>query len=315
MKRLLGIIFIAFVLAVLLRLFVFDTVSVASHAMHKSYSVGDRLIVEKWSLGARMPLSIKMPFSSKIKSVKKPWLKLTDEPYRFSGFSFVRHNDLIVYNNPVKKQDVPFDLSPTLLSRCAGLPGDTVKVVGSKLFINGKYLQRPFDITTCFQFPYKDGSEVQKILKKTYPESEIFHREETGFIFLTQYEYIKLVINESDIKMPLVQYKSIHDSKQIILPEKGQKLMLNKKNIELWRDLLDNYENVRISMSSDGRYEVDGKVADTYSFKHDYYWLLNDHQGYLNDSRTFGVVPECLIIGKACLILYSPVKKRLFQKI
>lgn len=315
MKRLFGIIFIAFVLAVLLRLFVFDTVSVASHAMHKSYSIGDRLIVEKWSLGARMPQSIKMPFSSKIKSFKKPWLRLTDFPFRFSGLSSVRHNDLLVYNNPAKKQDVPYDLSPTLLSRCAGLPGDTVKVVGSKLFINGKYLQRPFDITTCFQFPYEEGSGIEKIINKAYPGTEIIRRDETGFVFLTQYEFMKLVVNEIAIKVPLVQYKSIHDSKQIILPEKGQKLTLNKKNIELWRDLLDNYENVSISMSSDGRYEIDGKVANTYSFKHDYYWLLNDHQGYLNDSRTFGLVPECLIIGKACLLLYSPVKKRLFQKI
>jgi len=315
MRRVLGILLIAFSLAIVLRLFVFDTISVASHAMHESYSVGDRLIIEKWSLGPRMPQSLKLPFSSKIKSIKRPWLRFMYDPYRFPGFSSVKINDLIVFNDPRLLPGTPSDLSPTLLSRCAGLPGDTVETEGPRLLIDGKEFQRSFDVTTCFQFLTKQKSNVEKRLMAAFPDREIFHRKDTSFVFLTQYEFMKLVVEDKGKMLPLEQYISTYDVRHIVLPYKGYRFMLNKKNLDLWRDLLNRYEKTAISRSNNGKYEINGKEANSYTFKQNYYWLLNDHQGYLNDSRTIGPVPESFIIGKACLLLYSPVKKRLLQKI
>lgn len=315
MKRVFGILLIAFLLAMVLRLFVFETIRVASHAMHESHSVGDRLVIEKLTLGPRMPQSFKIPFSSKIKSLKKPWIQFMEKPYRFSGLSSVNHNDLLVFNDPRLLPGIPTDRAPALFSRCAGLPGDTLQINGSSLYINGKELQRPLDITLCFCFPAPRKTKVEKQIRIEFPDSETFYRRDTGFVFLTRYEFMKLTIENDGKKLPLEPYTSVYDAKQIVIPYKGYTFKLNKKSLEFWRDLLDRYEEVTLSRTKYGKYEINGQETDSYTFKQDYYWLMNDHQGYLNDSRTFGPIPKSLIVGKACLILYSPGKKRLLQKI
>jgi signal peptidase I len=315
MKRVFGIILIAFVLALLLRLFAFETISVASHAMQESYQTGDRLLIEKTSLGPRMPQSLYIPFSSKIKSLKRPWIQFAEQPYRFPGLSTIDYNDLLIYNDPRTQPNIPGDRAPALFSRCAGLPGDTLQISGSKLYINGKEIQRPLDITLCFHFPYSKNSKIEKCIKNDFPESVVFHKRDTGFVFLTKYEFMKLSVENTGKRFTIEPYVSIYDKKNIFIPHKGHTFLLNKKNLETWRDLLDCYEQVAISRTKHGKYEIDGKETDTYTFKQNYYWVLNDHQGYLNDSRTFGLIPESLIVGRAWIILYSPVKNRLFQKI
>ena len=315
MKRFLKILFIAFLLAVVLRLFVFETINVASHAMQESHAIGDMLIIEKWTLGPRMPHSFKIPFSSKINAKKKPWMQFKEKAYRFPGLSSVNYNDLLVFNDPRLQPRVPADMIPALLSRCTGLPGDTLQIKGSSMYINGKELQRPLDITICFRYISSRKSKVEKQIREKYPERQIFHKKDTGFVFLTQYEYMKFTLGNKSGKFALKPYISNNEVKKIVIPYKGYKFKLNNNSIKKWRDLLDRYEKVTVSRAKSGKYEIDGKETDTYTFKQDYYWLMNDHQGYINDSRSFGPVPESLIIGKACLVLYSPEKKRLLQKI
>jgi len=314
-KRIFGIILIAFVIAVLLRLFILDTIVVASDAMHESYKVGDMIIVEKLSMGARMPQVINIPVLSKFEKVDKPWIKISDKQKRIKGIADIGINDIVVYNDPSRLHMGMADLSPTLFSRCAGLPGDTVKFDGTTLIVNNQKIVRPIDITSCYTFKINSSGQTEKYIKRAYPDKNIFKREECGFIFLTSYEFIKLSIENNDISKNIKPYKSRFDKKEIALPFKGMEISVNEKNIHDFKDILLNYENVRIWKNNKKEILIDGKRIDKYTFKNDYLWLMNDHQGYLNDSRSFGPIPENLIIGKACLILFSPERKRLLQEI
>lgn len=314
-KRLFIILFIAFVIAFILRLFVFETIDVASKAMLDSFKPGDKLIVEKWTLGPRMPYKLKLNTKNKGGVKEKHLIGINEEPYRIKGVSEFKHNDLLVFNDPRKHPNLPLELSPALFSRCIGLPGDTLLFSNNTIKANGKLIERPLDATACFMFDLKNVQQVENCLKKEYPDKKLYHRNDTGFVFMTQFEYMKISVETNGNKLPLMPYLTYKEDKQIVVPCKGFKISLDKKSLKQWRDLLDRYENVTISRSGSGKYEINGVESDYYTFKHDYYWMLNDHQGFLNDSRSLGLISENQIIGKALLILYSPENKHLFQKI
>lgn len=314
-KRLFIILFIAFVIAFILRLFVFETIDIASKAMLESFKPGDKIIVEKWTLGPRMPYKLKIRSKNKGGVKEKHLIGINEEPYRISGVSKIRHNDLLIFNDPRVRPNMPLEQSPALFSRCIGLPGDTLMFSNNTIKANGKLIERPMDATACFMFNLKNKEYIEKVIKKDYPEKKLYQRNDTGFVFMTRFEYMKISVKSGYNKLPLMHYLSYNDDKQIIVPSRGFKIVLDKKSVKKWRDLLDRYENVTISRSGSGKYEINGVELDYYTFKHDYYWMLNDHQGFLNDSRSLGLISETQIIGKALLILYSPESKHLLRKI
>jgi len=313
-KRILYILAVAFILAVVLRIFVFETVRVASPAMEQSQTIGNRLIIEKWSLGPRMPQSFKNPFSSKNNTEGNNWIQLTQDLIRLPGFSSIQRNNLLVFNDPRSDKNTPVGQRPVLISRCTGLPGEFVQIKGSSLYVNDEEIQRPVDVTQCFRFANSRKKQIEKVIDENIPGKEIYQGCDSGFIFLTSYEYLYLCDKAMNKRLPLYPFISENDVRTALIPYKGYSIQLNNRSLSLWSEILEKYEKVSVKRQN-GKILLNGHATEYYTFKQNYYWVLNDHQGYLNDSRTFGPIPECHIIGKACLILYSPEKKRLLQKI
>ena len=50
---------------------------------------------------------------------------------------------------------------------------------------------------------------------------------------------------------------------------------------------------------------LNGQVADTYTFRQDYYWMMGDNRQNSEDSRVYGYVPENHIVGKPVLVWLS----------
>jgi len=99
----------------------------------------------------------------------------------------------------------------------------------------------------------------------------------------------------------------------MVVPKKGLTINLNEQKSNDFFGLIQKYEPVTIQKQSNGHFLIGGELTDNYTFLQDYYFVLNDHQGYLDDSRTFGLVPETRIIGRGFMLLYSPTNHRLFQ--
>jgi len=111
--------FIALILALVIRAFLAQAFSIPSGSMQPTLLVGDYLLVNKFVYG------IRNPFTNKV------WIPLS-QPHR---------GDVVVFI-------FPQDPSKDYIKRVIGLPGDRVQVINKKVHINGKVLETPQAVHT-----------------------------------------------------------------------------------------------------------------------------------------------------------------------
>jgi len=96
------------VIVLLLRSFLYEPFRIPSDSMMPTLVQGDFIFVNKWRYGLRLPVA-----NWKVLAIGKP----------------VR-GDVMVFRKPT-------DPSVVLIKRLVGLPGDTIRVVGSQIYVNG----------------------------------------------------------------------------------------------------------------------------------------------------------------------------------
>jgi signal peptidase I len=90
----------------------------------------------------------------------------------------------------------------------------------------------------------------------------------------------------------------------IYIPEKGKTVALNLKVLPLYKKIIREYEGNQLEVSGN-QILINGKVADSYTFKQDYYWMMGDNRDHSEDSRAWGYVPENHIVGTPIFIWLS----------
>lgn len=303
----------AALLALTIRVFLFETIRVASLAMSNSQEVGDRLFVEKLTLGARLPMSLGVPFVPDSLFGNKTYLTWGKGPKRSHGFGAIKRNDLLAFNDPTSHLNP--DRSPILLSRCVGLPGETFLLIKGKTVINGKKIARSQDVSFCYSYPLSLQSTLQQVMTACKINRPVYHDKDSGFVYLTRHEWLCLYRIKEQIHLGLRLRASKFDEKRILIPSKASKIELNDSTFQLYGQLINRFEGVHLEQDTAGNILKNGHKVRFYTFKENYYFLINDHQGYLNDSRSFGLLPERLIIGKAWMVLFSPSGKRFLELI
>jgi len=101
-------------LAVCLRVFVFDSFQIPSSSMEPTIMAGDYILVNKLVLGARIYKNFDFMKGGKI------------ETRRLWGWREVKRNDVLVFNFPYSDwHKLDFDLNVFYVKRCVAIPGDT----------------------------------------------------------------------------------------------------------------------------------------------------------------------------------------------
>jgi signal peptidase I len=90
----------------------------------------------------------------------------------------------------------------------------------------------------------------------------------------------------------------------IYIPEKGATVPLNLKVLPLYKKIIRDYEGNTIRVSGN-QILINEVVADSYTFKQDYYWMMGDNRDHSEDCRTWGYVPENHIVGTPIFIWLS----------
>ncbi|GAB7257300.1 signal peptidase I [Polaribacter sp. OB-PA-B3] len=90
----------------------------------------------------------------------------------------------------------------------------------------------------------------------------------------------------------------------IYIPKAGATVKLDAKSLPYYEQIIKNYENNDLTFAGDDIF-INGKKADTYTFKQDYYWLMGDNRHNSLDARYWGYVPFDHVLGKPVMIWWS----------
>jgi signal peptidase I len=317
-------ILIALLIVFLFRGFAFEAFMVPTSSMENTLLKGDFILVNKLNYGPRTPITLlSFPFAHQhipILSQVKGFSELIKLPYfRLPGYGEVSRNDVVVFNYPLE-HDFPTDHKTHYVKRCAGLPGDTLIIEKGKVSVNRILLEESAEIKNNYLIK-ATSDEPSFLLNIDLSEGGRFFKANEFLLPLTKAAADTLKQNNEviditpkfeppgdfrDYIFPYYQgFRWNTDNfGPLIVPKKGLTISLSRLNIHFYRKVIETYEENAFEESSSG-FIINGKPADSYTFKMNYYFVLGDNRHYSSDSRFWGFVPEDHLVGKASFVLFS----------
>lgn len=311
------LVLLALLVVWLLRTCCFELYRVPSSQMESSIETGDRLFVNKWSYGLRLPMAwVAIPFThdsigglcSYSTLLQLPYIRLFSKP--------VERNEVAVFNHPLPPyQQLPIDRRKVSLSRCVALPGDTVRYTNGDLYVNEQLQPQSPQQLAAYYYREADMPDVQRALQANgVVEREAERIEGVRVALFTRLEYHKLLASFGNDSL----VKPIHnpaDNFRIVLPKQRTATAITSQNIGMLLPLIVLHEGEKAVRVGD-TIEINGKKITHYVFHQDYYWMMCDNRVASLDSRHFGAVPHSHLVGRASHLAYSTAQlSRMLQPI
>lgn len=268
----------------------FETTRMKGQTMEKAIQDGEWLWLAKYKYG------IKIPF------VEKPVLAQNGP----------EHGQVVAFHYP-KIYDRKISQKPDMVSRCIGHPGDMLQIIDKEIFINRDAIAR----LPSVQFKYRLYSKEGELNQDFYQENGIAQGvkvNEAGLYDfpLTGMQAEKLgkdervsglrILREKSSDMadifPVSSYYAFtaDDFGPVKIPQKGWAVPINSRNIDLYKQIIKEYEGNSLELVS-GKVYINGEEAFSYTFNQNYFFVLDDNRDYADDSRFWGFLPADHIIG------------------
>lgn len=283
----------AIALVLLVHIFAFTSCTIPSTGMENSLYQGERVLVNKWSYGFRLPFS----------TVR--W-----------GEKRAGKGDLVLFNNPNPRvPQVPVYNREPFISRIVGIPGDTL-MLNDELWATDEQVLSP-DSKSLYAYPHTDEEQMQEAMRAAHiTGNQLIGYTEGKYIrSFSHYEYYLLgQALPAGIGLQPLYPNDISQSHPLVIPARGKAVKIYPWNVTLLYNTIVRHEQKQASVKGDTLF-VGGQAVDTYTFSKDYYWMVANNPVNLCDSRLFGLVPDDHLIGQVWLIWFSSRKERLFRKV
>ena len=238
---------------------------VPTGSMEPTLIPGDRILVNKWLMGAR------------IFDVWESAAGKRVEISRLPGLEEIKRNDVIVFNFPHRHRwdSIGMDIMAYYVKRCVALPGDTFeirngynKVRGYEGVLGNEEGQRILSHLLS-----EDNPSKEKLLQGGFPDDE-----RVGW--------------------------NIGELGPLYIPREGSKVDMTVENALVYRKPIEWEQRKKLHIQGDSICLGDSIIKE-YTFGKNYYFTVGDNVLSSQDSRYWGLLPEEYIVGKATCIFRS----------